>query len=183
VQNDGGIKIREEHVETHRVLDTRVAYLMSSMLEEVMRSGTAAGVRSRGFMVPAAGKTGTAHDGWFAGFTSQLLCIVWVGFDDYQELNLEGAKSALPIWTEFMKKAGRLGAYRNAREFPRPAGIESAKICLESGKVAGDFCTRTATEAFIAGTAPQDLCDAHGAAPLPPVGTAALMVIPKEIQR
>ena len=63
--------------------------------EEVMRSGTAAGVRGRGFTVPAAGKTGTSRDGWFAGFTSELLCVVWVGFDDNRELDLEGAHSAL----------------------------------------------------------------------------------------
>ena len=99
-------------------MDPRVAYLMTVMLEEVMRSGTGAGVRTRGFTLPAAGRTGTSHDGWLAGFTSQILCIVWVGFYDYRELDLEGAKSALPIWTEFIKKAARLGAYRNRRSFP-----------------------------------------------------------------
>src|SRR5439155_1244779 len=68
--------------ESHRVLDPRVAYMMVNLLEEVTRSGTAAGIRSRGFRVPAAGKTGTSdHDGWFAGFTSELICVVWVGFD------------------------------------------------------------------------------------------------------
>jgi len=161
VRNADGESIHGGQSETRQAMDPRVAYLMTSMLQEVMRSGTAAGVRTRGFLLPAAGKTGTSHDGWFAGFTSQLLCIVWVGFDDYRELDLEGAKSALPIWTEFMKKAARLGAYRNAREFPRPAGVESAKICLESGKLAGDLCTRTATEVFIAGTEPQTKCDIH----------------------
>jgi penicillin-binding protein 1B len=131
------------------------------MLEEVIRSGTAAGVRARGFTLPAAAKTGTSHDGWFAGFTSNLLCIVWVGFDDYRELDLEGAKSALPIWTEFMKKAARLAPYRNAREFPEPGGLETARICLDSGKLAGDSCPRTRNQAFIAGTVPQDRCDMH----------------------
>ncbi|MDP9054634.1 MAG: PBP1A family penicillin-binding protein [Acidobacteriota bacterium] len=147
---------------SHEALDPRTNWLMVSMLEEVMRSGTAAGVRSRGFTLPAAGKTGTAHDGWFAGFTSQLLCIVWVGYDDYRELKLEGAKSALPIWTEFMKRASHVGAYRNAKEFPMPQGIESAKICLDSGKLAGDQCPRTRNEYFIAGSEP-GTCDMHGA--------------------
>ncbi len=148
-------------------LDPRVAWLMVSMLEEVMRTGTAAGVRSRGFTLPAAGKTGTSHDGWFAGFTSQLLCVVWVGFDDYRELNLEGAKSALPIWTEFMKRAARIGAYKNVREFPPPDGIVQAAICLASGKLAGPKCTDTRNEYFIAGSEPEK-CDFHqlaGAAP------------------
>jgi len=161
VQNAGGETIHGGQSETHQAMDPRVAYLLTNMLEEVLRSGTGAGVRARGFALPAAGKTGTSHDGWFAGYTSQLLCIVWVGFDDYRELDLEGAKSALPIWTEFMKKAARLGAYRKAVEFPRPSGVESAKICLESGKLAGDLCTKTANEVFIAGTEPQDKCDLH----------------------
>jgi penicillin-binding protein 1B len=134
---------------------------MVTMLQEVMRSGTAAGVRSRGFVLPTAGETGTSHDGWFAGFTSELLCIVWVGFDDYRELNLEGAKSALPIWVEFMKKASQLGAYRNARPFPQPAGIISAKICADSGKLAGDLCTSARNEVFIIGTEPQQPCNVH----------------------
>jgi penicillin-binding protein 1B len=161
VKTADGEAIHREQSEARQAMDPRVAFLITSMLQEVIRSGTAAGVRSRGFTLPAAGKTGTSHDGWFAGYTSQLLCIVWVGFDDYRELNLEGARSALPIWTEFMKKAGRLGTYRNAREFARPSGIESAKICSETGKLAGDFCPKTVNEVFIAGTQPRDKCDIH----------------------
>ena len=91
--------------EKKHVLDPRVAYLVTNLMEEVLRTGTAAGVRARyNLNVPAAGKTGTSHDGWFAGFTSELLCVVWVGFDDNKELNLEGAHSAAPIWAEFMKQ-------------------------------------------------------------------------------
>jgi len=146
---------------------------MTSMLEEVIRSGTAAGVRSRGFTLPAAGKTGTSHDGWFAGYTSKLLCIVWVGFDDYRELDLEGAKSALPVWTEFMKKAAQLGDYKDVHEFPHPPGIASAKICLDSGKLAGDFCTNTTTDVFIEGTEPQEKCDLHAAPPPEELDTTA----------
>jgi penicillin-binding protein 1B len=169
IQNAEGQTRRGQKDETRQAMDPRVAYVITTMLEEVIRSGTAAGVRARGFTLPAAGKTGTSHDGWFAGFTSNLLCIVWVGFDDYRELNLEGAKSALPIWTEFMKKAARLSPYRNAREFPRPDGLESARICLDTGKLAGDFCSRTADQVFIAGTAPQEKCDMHfgGVEPFP----------------
>jgi penicillin-binding protein 1B len=158
--------IRTDGVESRRVLDSRVAFVMTTMLEEVMRTGTAGGVRGRGFLLPAAGKTGTSHDGWFAGYTSQLLCLVWVGFDDYQELNLEGAKSALPIWAEFMKKASHLGAFKNAQEFPPPSGIVSQKICLESGKLAGDLCTQTSYASFIAGTEPHEQCDVHSVSPV-----------------
>jgi penicillin-binding protein 1B len=163
--------------QTHQALDPRAAWLMVSMLEEVMRTGTAAGVRSRGFTLPAAGKTGTSHDGWFAGFTSQLLCIVWVGYDDYRELGLEGARSALPIWTEFMKRAARMGAYRNAREFPKPDGVEQAEICTDSGKLAGPRCVNTRTEYFIAGTEPGQ-CDLHQIALEPSAGNAQAEITP-----
>jgi len=150
------------------------------MLQEVMRSGTAAGVRSRGFTQPAAGKTGTSHDGWFAGFTSQLLCVVWVGFDDYRELNLEGAKSALPVWTEFMKRAARVAAYRKATAFAQPPGISSARICAQSGKLAGDMCTLVRNEDFIDGTAPQEKCDDHRVE-LQVIGDAAVPTTPSDL--
>ena len=120
VRAQDGRSIYTNKKEERTVLDPRVAYLMTNLMEEVMRSGTAAGVRARGFGVPAAGKTGTSHDGWFAGYTSSLLCIVWVGFDDNRHLDLEGAHSALPIWTEFMKRALQYRAYRNASPFRRP---------------------------------------------------------------
>jgi len=83
--------------ETKPVLDPRVDDLMVGMLDETMRNGVGAGVHSFGFNLPAAGSTGKSHDGWFAGFMSNLLCVVWVGFDDDNELDLEGAGSALPI--------------------------------------------------------------------------------------
>jgi penicillin-binding protein 1B len=145
----------------HQALDPRLNWLMVNLLQEVMRSGTAAGVRSRGFLLPAAGKTGTSHDGWFAGFTSRLLCVVWVGYDDYRELNIEGARSALPIWTEFMKRATRFPQWRDAKEFPMPGGITSARICSETGKLAGDQCTETRNEFFISGSEPSDTCTGH----------------------
>ena len=111
--------IFEWHPERKPAIDARVAYLMENMMEEVLRSGTGAGVRSRGFYLPAAGKTGTSHDGWFAGFTSKLICVVWVGFDDNRDIKLEGARSALPIWTEFMKRAHQHPEYRNVHDIHR----------------------------------------------------------------
>ena len=94
-------------IKTHQALDPRVAYQVTDVLEDVIDHGTGASVRARGFTGPAAGKTGTSRDGWFAGYTSNLLCIVWVGFDDNRDLELSGAVSAAPIWTEFMKRATR----------------------------------------------------------------------------
>jgi penicillin-binding protein 1B len=118
------------------------------MLEEVLRSGTAGEVWSRGWKIlQSAGKTGTSRDGWFAGFTSQLLCVVWVGYDDNRDLNLEGARSALPIWAEFMKRAAQIAPYNNVRPFTPPAGVRSVPVCDDAGE-------GLRSEVFIAGTEP-----------------------------
>ena len=156
-------KILSQHrPQTRAALDPRVAYITQNMMQEVLRSGTGAAVRSRGFVLPAAGKTGTSRDGWFAGFTSELLCVVWVGFDDNRELNLEGARSALPIWAEFMKRASKSRPYSSAHDFRAPAGVSSAGICEESGNLAGSSCPKVRTEWFIAGTEPKSTCESHG---------------------
>jgi penicillin-binding protein 1B len=165
VRARGGFALYQHNSDSVPALDPRVAYLMVNMMQEVLRSGTGAGVRARGFTLPAAGKTGTSHDGWFAGFTSGLLCVVWVGFDDNRELNLEGARSALPIWTEFMKRATAFRPYRDAKDFPRPAGLVAAQICAESGQLATANCPNTHSEVFIDGTQPVVQCDLHGPRP------------------
>jgi len=162
VRAQNGREIYVNKKEERTVLDPRVAYLMTNLMEEVMRSGTAAGVRALGFGVPAAGKTGTSHDGWFAGYTSELLCIVWVGFDDNSQLDLEGAHSALPIWTEFMKRALQYRAYRDARRFEAPDGIVSVQIDPESGMLATPQCPKTISEVYISGTQPVTTCPLHG---------------------
>ena len=105
VANGDGKVIFSSEISATEVLDPRVAYLMTNLMEGVINRGTGIRARFMGLRRPAAGKTGTSHDGWFAGYTSGLLCIIWVGFDDNRELMLEGASSALPIWTEFMKQA------------------------------------------------------------------------------
>jgi penicillin-binding protein 1B len=159
---DGKIAFKNK-VEEKQVLDPRVAYLTTSLLEEVLRSGTAAGVRARyNLNIPAAGKTGTSHDGWFAGYTSELLCVVWVGFDDNRELNLEGAHSAAPIWAEFMKRALEYREYRDTKPFRAPAGIVSITIDPESGMPAAPACPKTRSEVYIAGTEPVGVCPLHG---------------------
>ncbi|MGO4884545.1 MAG: penicillin-binding protein 1A [Bryobacteraceae bacterium] len=163
VSSPDGQVLYQHSAEGIQVLDPRVNYLMVNMLEEVLRSGTGAAARSLGFKAPAAGKTGTSHDGWFAGFTSKLLCVVWVGFDDYRSLGLEGSQSALPIWTEFMKRALLLHAYRDPKEFSVPSGVVSAKLCTESHQLAGPDCPSTYTEFFVDGSQPTSECELHSA--------------------
>lgn len=161
--NSGGL-IHTYKPATRQVLDPRTSYMVLNLMQEVLRSGTGAGARSRGFGLPAAGKTGTSHDAWFAGFTSKLLCIVWVGFDDNQELPLEGAKAALPIWTEFMKRAHRYREYRGVQEFSPPDGIAVVDIDPLSGQLATSSCPNPRPEVFYAGTQPVELCRLHGGA-------------------
>jgi penicillin-binding protein 1B len=159
VRDAQGEVLQDFAAEKHQVLDPRVAYIMTSMMEVVLNSGTAAGVRSRGFTAPAAGKTGTSHDGWFAGYTSNLLCIVWVGFDDYSDLRLSGADTAAPIWAEFMKKAVTLPMYEGTKPFSQPAGVVDVKLDKATNRLATPTCPDDYIAAFLAGTEPTDTCE------------------------
>src|SRR6202034_4903937 len=84
---DGSVE-ESRDPQTRPVLDPRVAYLVTSLMEDVINHGTGYPVRAMGFDAPAAGKTGTSRDGWFAGYTSNLMCVIWVGFDDNRNLGL-----------------------------------------------------------------------------------------------
>jgi penicillin-binding protein 1B len=159
VRNSTGDIITDFTPASRQVLDPRVAYLTTDMMENVINHGTGAGVRSLGFTAPAAGKTGTSHDAWFAGFTSNLLCIVWVGNDDYSNLNLEGAHAAAPIWAAFMKKAVLLPQYSDTNEFSPPDGVQIEKIDKVSNLLADDSCPDDFDAAFLDGTAPTASCD------------------------
>ena len=136
VSDETGRVLLRNQPRSQDVLDPRAAYVVTHMLEDVIRKGTAVRVRAMGFTEPAAGKTGTDDDGWFAGYTSNLVCVAWVGFDDNTDLALEGAHSALPIWTEFMKRAHALREYRNPEPFEPVDGIVSAQIDLDTNELA-----------------------------------------------
>lgn len=165
VQDLSGKTVYKDAIEKKQVLDPRVSFLVTNLMESVLNQGTAVRVRSMGFTAPAAGKTGTSHDGWFAGYTNNLLCVVWVGFDDYRNLNVEGAHSALPIWTEFMKRALTFPAYRNVSDFQPPQGVVSETVDVATHEVITPACpTNDPTEVdyFIDGTQPQNVCGSHG---------------------
>jgi penicillin-binding protein 1B len=160
---DGNVNKRYTY-EPQQVLRPALAYLMTHLMEGVINSGTGAGVRARGFTLPAAGKTGTSRDGWFAGYTKDMLVIAWVGYDDNRDLNLEGAHSALPIWTEFMMKSTQLYPPRDpdSMYFNAPEGIDFVKVDMDTYERANDACVNTVEEAFISGTAPTTICSLHG---------------------
>ncbi len=153
---------------TRQVLDPRVAYLTTNMMEAVMNGGTAASARSFGFTAPAAGKTGTDHDAWFAGFTSNLICIVWVGNDDYTALDpenlgrVQGSRAAAPIWAAFMKQAVMLPQYSDTNEFTPPDGVQIITLDTNTNLLADASCPNDYTAAFLDGTAPTDTCDHKG---------------------
>jgi penicillin-binding protein 1B len=175
---DGGVRAEPEFIhnirtadganeekstpQTHAVLDPRVTYLVDSLLKDVMNKGTAAGVRARGFTLPAAGKTGTSRDGWFAGFTDNLVCVIWIGFDDNRDLGLPGGTAAAPIWADFMIRATSLPAYKDVKDFPAPEGVQTVSIDPESLELATPNCPATRDEVYVAGSGPTQYCEIHG---------------------
>ncbi len=168
VRAPNGDVIADYAPETRPVLDPRAAFLTLSMMEQVLNNphGTGAGVRNMGFTSPAAGKTGTSHDAWFAGFTSNLLCIVWVGNDDYSDIKIElgvngaeGAHAAGPIWADFMKNAVKLPEYSDVHDFVPPAGVIQVQLDRSTNLLADATCPDDYTAAFLDGTQPTDTCD------------------------
>jgi penicillin-binding protein 1B len=162
VTNSGGVGLTEAKSQTKQALRPEISWLMTNIMQDVLNRGTGSRARAMGFTGTAAGKTGTSRDGWFAGYTPNMVCVVWVGFDDNSELGLEGAKSALPIWASFMKSALALRPELGGESFPAPPdGIVSEEIDPTTGLIATDQCPAKHTEYFIEGTQPQQLCEAH----------------------
>jgi penicillin-binding protein 1B len=153
--------LKRESGSPRQVARPETTFLVTNMMRSVLNEGTAAGARAAGFKLDAAGKTGTTNDlrdAWFAGFTPELLTVVWVGFDDNQPVGLSGSRAALPIWTQFMKAAL---AGRASIPFDAPEGITFVDIDPATGKLATPICPKTFTEAFIAGSEPTESCDLH----------------------
>ncbi|HEX6125247.1 MAG TPA: PBP1A family penicillin-binding protein [Pyrinomonadaceae bacterium] len=134
-----GSTIDAPKVEKKSVIRPDVAYVMNDIMKDVINRGTAAQVQGWGFRNVAgrtafAGKTGTSRDGWFAGFTPELVCVVYVGFDDNDDLGMKGSDSAMPIWADFMKEALQLHPEWNG-DWAMPAGIRKAEIDIRNGSL------------------------------------------------
>ena len=150
---------------TTRVVRQETTYLVTSMMESVLNEGTGAAARSMGFTVEAAGKSGTTNDtrdAWFAGFTPDIVTIVWVGYDDNSPVNLPGSRAALPIWVEFMKSA--VAGLGNRGFLPPEEGVVFVNIDKATGKRANPNCGKVFSEAFLVGTEPMDeaVCPSGG---------------------
>lgn len=153
ITTGSGVTIAAPTPEKNDVMRPDVAYVMTSFMKDVVNRGTAAKVRARGFKGNVAGKTGTSRDGWFAGYTPNLVCVVWVGFDDGSQLGLTGANSALPIWADFMSTA--LAEHPEWQgDWEMPAGIEQVAINPRTGAPASDDDPEKRIELFINGTSP-----------------------------
>lgn len=161
-------------------IDARVhpddAYAITHLLQGVMENGTGAGARRKGFLLPAAGKTGTTNDygdAWFVGFTPDLLTVVWVGFDARSPLELSGGQAALPIWTEFMKRATK-GKLPN--RFLVPPGMKLVSVDSQTGLLASSACPNSFEAAFPKGQEPFLPCPYHEPRLRTPYKTLAIPV-------
>jgi penicillin-binding protein 1B len=168
VRNANGDIVADFAPEAHQVLDPRAAYLTQSLLEFAANYGTASAVRAHGFSAPVAGKTGTSHDAWFAGYSSNLLCVIWVGNDDYTDISsglthsLQGADTAAPIWAEFMNRAIKLPQYSDMQGFSAPDGVQQVRIDKSTWLPADDSCPEDYNLAFLDGTVPASTCSHMG---------------------
>ncbi len=161
VVDQNGKVIEGNELQARQVLSPQLAYMIDFMLEQVINHGTGEDARKRGFIRPAAGKTGTTNDSkdaWFAGFTPNLLTVVWTGFDQKEELGLTGAQASLPAWTEFMKAAT---ASRPPLDFTPPPGIVVERVDPLTGYLAGPNCPVTIEGAFPTDLAPTQVCPIH----------------------
>jgi penicillin-binding protein 1B len=158
VTTGNGVTIAAPTAQRTEVFRPDVAYVMTSFMKDVVNRGTASKVRARGLKAVLAGKTGTSRDGWFAGYTPNLVCAVWVGFDDGSQLGLTGANSALPIWSDFMQVA--LAEHPEWEgDWEMPAGVQQIEINPKTGEPSAPEDTEKRVEYFINGTGPSHESD------------------------
>jgi membrane carboxypeptidase/penicillin-binding protein len=158
----------ESTVATTPAVSPTTAFLITSMLQDVVNSGTAAQVRGMGFRLPAAGKTGTTsdyRDAWFVGYTPKLVTGVWVGYDQPRTIVAGGyaAQIAVPLWTRFMVTATQ---HDTPERFRTPSNVIGVEVDRVSGRRATEACRRAGevvVEYFAKGTEPIDMCPFHGA--------------------
>ncbi|MBA2736556.1 MAG: PBP1A family penicillin-binding protein [Pyrinomonadaceae bacterium] len=139
VTTGGGKTVVAPNVEKKTVLRSDVAYIMDDIMKDVINRGTAAEAQAWGFKNVEgkqgfAGKTGTSRDGWFAGFTPEIVCVVYVGFDDGDDLGMKGSDSAMPIWADFMREALNRNPEWNG-DWAMPVTVHKAEIDSRNGKL------------------------------------------------
>lgn len=151
----------EKTIKREKAFDARITYLAGYALEGVLDRGTAYEAESLGIYFPASGKTGTSNgnrDSWFVGYTRDVVCAVWVGYDVGRDTGLTGAQGALRIWAQFMRS---LYSQSGPLTVIPPKGIQTAVIDPKTGYLATAACPRKFTEAYLAGTEPKKTCPVH----------------------
>jgi penicillin-binding protein 1B len=162
-----------------QVVRPTTAYMITNMLAAVVDHGTARAARDAVRGTAIAGKTGTSRDGWFVGYTPNLVCAVWIGFDDNQQLGLTGAEAALPAWTDFVKGAVELKPELGGRNFECPEGIEFVDIDPDTGSRATLSCPHRELIAVTEKLAPNVECLLHADLP-DSIGVGADQVAERE---
>jgi penicillin-binding protein 1B len=162
VVDSSGTEVIADTPKTQPVLKPTTAYMITDMLSDVIDHGTARAARGAVKKTAIAGKTGTSRDGWFVGYTPNLVVAVWIGFDDNKQLGLTGAEAALPAWTEFVREAVALRPDLGGEGFARPAGIRFVEIDPETGLLATASCPQQERIAITSELAPNLECTAHG---------------------
>ncbi len=159
--NNSGEIVVDTRPKTNQVIRPTTAYMITDILSDVIKRGTAQ--RAKGIFknVAIAGKTGTSRDGWFVGYTPNLVCAVWIGFDDNAQLGLTGAEAALPAWIDFMKEALAIRPSLGGQNFTRPSGITAVKVDPETGWLAGPHCPSAVTVNVSNSFAPHIECLKH----------------------
>jgi membrane peptidoglycan carboxypeptidase len=142
-----------------RHASAQAAFMATSVMQDVLESGTGSGAARFGISGEVAGKTGTTDEGmdaWFVGFVPDMVVAVWVGRDRGEPLGSSGARAALPIWARFVASAGLQG------NFVVPSGLVSVSLCTESLQPAHDECTDVTSDWFRTGAVPRERCSVHG---------------------
>ena len=139
VTTGDGRTVVAPNVEKKNVLRPDVAYIMNDIMKDVINRGTASeaqawGIKNVEGKQGFAGKTGTSRDGWFAGYTPEIVCVVYVGFDENDDLGMKGSDSAMPIWADFMREALNRNPEWNG-DWAMPGSIHKAEIDSRNGKL------------------------------------------------
>jgi penicillin-binding protein 1B len=152
--------------ETPQVVSPTTAYMITNMLTGVIDHGTARKARGAVPGTALAGKTGTSRDGWFVGYSPNLVCVVWIGFDDNKQLGLTGAEAALPAWVDFMRGAIAVRPDLGGQHFECPEGIKFVEIDSLTGLISNVNCPVRELIAVTEKTEPHLECYLHGNLPV-----------------
>jgi len=161
VTDENGKMLKQKHMNIERLTSPAKAFIISSILRNVVTEGTARSLISKGISWPVAGKTGTTNDfrdAWFVGYTPDILALVWVGFDNGDSVFSTGSAAALPIWADLMNS---IPQYVSESWYKMPSSVVKETVCSESGLFAHKGCPEPVEEIFLKEKVPTIFCPIH----------------------